>query len=42
MDSLSLEERKKLRLARFGNAKGNGMGGTGAATTLEAMQMIEE
>lgn len=42
MDELTQEERKQLRLARFGGGKGNITGLQEAATTIEALQMMEE
>ena len=40
MGELSQQERKQLRMARFGAGKGEGI--PEAATTLETMQLIEE
>ena len=40
MGELSMQERKQLRMARFGAGKGEGI--PEAATTLETMQLIEE
>lgn len=45
MDDLTQQERKQLRMARFGSGvqgKGGVPGIPEAATTLEAMQLLEE
>lgn len=42
MSELTQQERKQLRLARFGGGKSNIPGVEGAATTIEALELLEE
>lgn len=42
MGELTQQERKELRLARFGGSKEQIPGLQGAATTIEALKLIEE
>ena len=42
MEFLSPEERRKLRMARFGGGKDKMPGLEGAATTVEALKLMEE
>jgi len=42
MGEMSMQERKQLRLARFGAGKGSIPGMQEAATSIEALQLIEE
>ena len=42
MSELTAQERKQLRMARFGSGKGNMPGLQEAATSVEALQLLEE
>jgi hypothetical protein len=42
MEELTQQERRELRQARFGVGKGNIPGLKEAATTVEALELIEE